>query len=218
MATILEKMRIRAPHTLLALNAPAGFEKLYGKLPAGINIVTDKKKAHNSIHWFIRSKAEVDKHAPSLLKMLQAGVVVWGYYPKSTSKIQTDLTRDKGWDTLLAHNEIKWLSLISVDDTWSAFAFRLKTDKEAMEAEEPQQKEIDQYADPKTKTITLPADLDKTLSKNKKAKSAFDALSYSNRREYVNWVISAKREETRKQRLDGSVEKLLAGKKNPTEK
>lgn len=37
--------------------------------------------------------------------------------------IQTDLTRDKGWDSLKAH-DLKWISLISVDSDWSAFALR----------------------------------------------------------------------------------------------
>ena len=45
------------------------------------------------------------------------------FVPKGSSKIQTDLTRDKGWDVLQGLN-LKWLTLVSVDDTWSAFALR----------------------------------------------------------------------------------------------
>lgn len=39
------------------------------------------------------------------------------------SKIQTDLTRDKGWEVLQGL-DLKWVTLISVNDTWSAFSLR----------------------------------------------------------------------------------------------
>jgi hypothetical protein len=37
--------------------------------------------------------------------------------------MQTDLTRDKGWGPLEGA-DLMWLSLVSVDDTWSAFGLR----------------------------------------------------------------------------------------------
>jgi len=48
---------------------------------------------------------------------------VWISYPKGSSKRQTDLTRDRGWEPLEG-SELMWLSLVSVDDTWSAFGLR----------------------------------------------------------------------------------------------
>ncbi len=36
---------------------------------------------------------------------------------------QTDLTRDKGWEPIEASN-LMWLSLVSIDDVWSAFSLR----------------------------------------------------------------------------------------------
>ncbi|MBV9987328.1 MAG: YdeI/OmpD-associated family protein, partial [Chitinophagaceae bacterium] len=37
-------------------------------------------------------------------------------------------------------------------------------------------------------------------------------------KEYVSWIEGAKKEETRQRRLETALEKLLAGKKNPSEK
>ncbi len=37
--------------------------------------------------------------------------------------IQTDLTQDVGWDAL-QQADLKWVTLISVDPTWSAFCLR----------------------------------------------------------------------------------------------
>ena len=49
------------------------------------------------------------------------------------SKIQTDLTRDKGWESL-SKLDLKWITLISVDETWSAFALRPYKPGEARQA------------------------------------------------------------------------------------
>jgi hypothetical protein len=37
--------------------------------------------------------------------------------------LQTDLTRDKGWEPLEG-SDLLWLSLVSIDATWSAFGLR----------------------------------------------------------------------------------------------
>jgi uncharacterized protein YdeI (YjbR/CyaY-like superfamily) len=54
--------------------------------------------------------------------------------------------------------------------------------------------------------IEIPEDFLKALAKNKKAKTVFDAFSPSHVKEYVNWITEAKREETRKKRIETAVE------------
>jgi hypothetical protein len=51
------------------------------------------------------------------------------------------------------------------------------------------------------RTISVPHDLDKALSKSKAARTSFDKLSYTHRKEYVQWIESAKRPETRARRV-----------------
>jgi len=75
------------------------------------------------IQIFVRSKAELDTLAPKAAKALKPESMLWISFPKGTSKIQTDLTRDKGWDRLQAL-DLKWITLVSVNETWSAFALR----------------------------------------------------------------------------------------------
>jgi hypothetical protein len=59
--------------------------------------------------------------------------LLWIAFPKASSGIQTDLSRDKGWDSLKTHNP-KWIGLISVDNDWSAFAVRPYKPGEARQA------------------------------------------------------------------------------------
>lgn len=65
-------------------------------------------------------------------------------------------------------NELQWISLISFDDTWSTFAFRLKTETDKRKESKPRGRPIFQYIDPKKKVVRLPEDFKKALSKNKK--------------------------------------------------
>jgi len=67
-------------------------------------------------------------------------------------------------------------------------------------------------ADPGRK-VAIPADLGAALAKNRKAREAFDAFSYSARKEYVEWIEQAKRPETRAQRIARTVEQCADGKK-----
>jgi uncharacterized protein YdeI (YjbR/CyaY-like superfamily) len=57
-----------------------------------------------------------------------------------------------------------------------------------------------------------PADLLAALRKNKKAQAAFDKFPPSHKREYVEWIVEAKTDETRQRRLAQAVEWMAEGK------
>lgn len=62
------------------------------------------------------------------------------------------------------------------------------------------------------RTIEAPADLKRALAKCKPAQKTFDAFSYSNRKEYVEWIEEAKREATREKRIATAIEFMREGK------
>ncbi|MCI0750595.1 MAG: YdeI/OmpD-associated family protein [Flammeovirgaceae bacterium] len=72
--------------------------------------------------------------------------------------------------------------------------------------------------DMEERIVNLPDDLKGALARSAKAEKFFQSLSYTNRKEYAVWITSAKKEETREKRLTETIKKLLAGKKNPSEK
>ncbi|MBL7739422.1 MAG: YdeI/OmpD-associated family protein [Chitinophagaceae bacterium] len=217
MATsIADKLKIKAKHTLLTLHAPADFKKGLQGLPAGVRI-TDSGKEYDQVHWFVINRAQLEKEMSKVMKLVKPEVTVWVYYPKGASKIQTDLTRDKGWDCLLAESDkLTWISLISFNDTWSVFGFRAKTEADKKkEAKPKQEREIFKWVNPSTKEVKLPDDLAVVLKKNKKEASFFDTLSFTNKKEYIEWIVTAKRVETRKERIGGTIERLGKQWKNP---
>ena len=61
--------------------------------------------------------------------------------------------------------------------------------------------------------LPIPADLAAALRRGKRAAAVWSGFSPSARREYIEWIIDAKREETREKRLLISLEWIAAGKK-----
>jgi uncharacterized protein YdeI (YjbR/CyaY-like superfamily) len=62
------------------------------------------------------------------------------------------------------------------------------------------------------KELVAPDYFISAVKKNRKALQAFENFSYSHKKEYVEWVSEAKREETRAQRLATAVQWLSQGK------
>ena len=62
------------------------------------------------------------------------------------------------------------------------------------------------------KAIAMPAAFRRALAKNKKAKANFAAFPPSHRREYLQWIVEAKREETRDRRIGQAVQWIAGGK------
>jgi hypothetical protein len=209
-----KKLRIKDGFSLLTINAPENFKK---ELDDASVKFTSSSGKYNQIHWFVETKSQMEKELKNVLPLLKEDILCWIYYPKGSSKMQTDLTRDKGWELLLGNKELLWISLISFNDTWSAFAIRrvINSGKNT-EAAPKEKRAIFDYIDSGTKTIRLPDDFEKELKKKKLQSSFFESLSFSNKKEYVEWIVSAKKDETRTARIKESIERLAKEWKNPS--
>jgi hypothetical protein len=119
-SALARKMKRKPDARAAIINAPAGYEAAFAGLEHAAASLTG---AFDWIQIFVRNEAELKKLVPKAVKALKPEAILWISYPKGASKIQTDLTRDKGWGSLKKH-DLKWITLISVNDTWSAFALR----------------------------------------------------------------------------------------------
>jgi hypothetical protein len=66
--------------------------------------------------------------------------------------------------------------------------------------------------DSEPRTVSVPPDLRTALVADPEADTAFASLSFTHRREYVEWVEDAKRPETRARRIAGTVDGVRQGK------
>jgi hypothetical protein len=63
------------------------------------------------------------------------------------------------------------------------------------------------------RSIFAPQELESALVENQRAASVFETLTYSQKKEYVDWVLAAKQAATKANRAAKAVEMLAAGKK-----
>ncbi|MDF2483844.1 MAG: antitermination protein NusB [Herbinix sp.] len=63
------------------------------------------------------------------------------------------------------------------------------------------------------RVLEVPQDFQEALDANPQALITYDKLSFSGKKDYVLWITDAKREETRRDRVEKSIAKLSEGKK-----
>jgi uncharacterized protein YdeI (YjbR/CyaY-like superfamily) len=63
------------------------------------------------------------------------------------------------------------------------------------------------------KAVIVPPDLAAAFKRNAKARTTFEGFPPSARKEYVDWITGAKREETRAERLATTLAWLAEGKR-----
>ena len=74
---------------------------------------------------------------------------------------------------------------------------------------------IELEADDQPRTVDPPADLAGALAADPEARAAFDGLSHTHQREYAQWVAEARREATRRRRVEQAVQMLRDGRRHP---
>jgi hypothetical protein len=208
-----QKLKIKEGNTILTINAPTNYKKSLDPTPKEVTII-ESGKSFDHLHWFVKDMSSMEKGLKKVLSLVKGNTTCWIFYPKGTSGIQTNLNRDNLYQELLQYN-LHFLTLISFDETWSAFGMREKTQKDRAKETKPKERPVFNYVDPKTKTVTLPDDLAAAFKKNKQESDYFNTLAFSHKKEYIEWIVTAKREETRKKRVEGTIEKLGKGLKNP---
>lgn len=86
-----------------------------------------------------------------------------------------------------------------------------RANREAAGVEPGDELEVTLTADDQPRTVDIPADLKAALDGDAEAAGAFDRLSYSHQREYVDWIEEAKRPETRTRRIAGCLDRVREG-------
>lgn len=129
--SLVKKLVIKPGYRLLILNAPDGYTDLLGELPEGAAIDTTANGQYDLVQLFVKSKADLNAHAPNAIAAVKSGGLLWFTYPKKTSAIKTDINRDEGWEVVL---KAGWdpVTQIAIDATWSALRFKPTGDIKVM--------------------------------------------------------------------------------------
>jgi hypothetical protein len=120
---LAKKLKLKSGLRAAIIGAPEGYIDSLRPVAEQADLSQRLDGTFDWVQIFVKTQAEVAQLFPQVVQALKPESTLWVSFPKGTSKIQTDLTRDRGWDVVQEAN-LKWINLISVDDTWSAFSLR----------------------------------------------------------------------------------------------
>lgn len=216
---LFEKLQLKDEKNLLIQGLPSSIEKQFVKLSFSKNVtpLLRTKKIDFALIFAINHN-QLCNILKEVLPAVSEDCKLWVAYPKSTSKIASDLNRECSWK-MLSDSDYESVRQVAIDHVWTAMRFK-KLDaipNRARAFSELKNPDIN-GVDFDKRLVVPPVELETLFTKHNNAREFFTSLSFTNQKEYVTWIEGAKRADTKQRRLEATVEKLLAGKKNPSEK
>ena len=124
MLDLKKRLQIKNPVKPLILNLPLELKDISGQFP--VKASAEPGKSHDFIMLFATSLAEAQKGIRKLINTVTEDGMFWFCYPKQSSKkYKSDINRDKSWALFEEYN-YRPVTLISLDENWSAMRFRDK--------------------------------------------------------------------------------------------
>ena len=120
---LTKKLRMQPGQRVLVLNPPPEYLKRLAPLPEGVVVEGAPAGKYGFVHLFVKDQADLERFGPSALESVEYDGLLWISYPKKSSKVKTDLTRDVGWDVVVRAG-LRPVTQVSIDETWSALRYR----------------------------------------------------------------------------------------------
>jgi hypothetical protein len=219
MNALAKKLQIKPHSRWLLYNAPVSYLDSLLPLPDGVELLFNTPGDFDGVQLFVTNSTGLLAELKIIAPLLKPDSIFWIIYPKKTSKITTDLEMMGSWGEPAVYG-LRPVASAAVNETWTALRFRPADQVKVSEGrnEGLRDNEHSAYIDVDNKIITLPDHVKTALELQPSSLAWFQQLSYSNKKEYVLWILTAKQEKTRDERLVKMVNMLLDKKKNPSDK
>jgi hypothetical protein len=124
METMFEKLQLKEERNLLIQGLPSSIEKQFVKLNYAKNVTPLlKAKKIDFALVFAVNQNQLNGILCDVLPALHNDGKLWIAYPKTTSKIVSDLNRDCTWNKL-TQNGFEGVHMVALDHVWSALRFK----------------------------------------------------------------------------------------------
>jgi hypothetical protein len=115
-------MQLKPGHRVLVISAPGRAEDLIGPLPEGASMVSEGPA--DAVILFVRNLAELKRQVPLAADMVDGDGLIWVAYPKGGSGVPTDINRDSVRIWVEGNTDLRTVSQVAIDPTWSALRLR----------------------------------------------------------------------------------------------
>jgi hypothetical protein len=120
---LYKKLRLESGSRCLTINVPTSFFPLLEDLPPGIRFETELIGDYDWVMLFVTQAQQVIETIPIILPLLFDDGLLWVTFPKSSSKLKGDLTREALWNVMHSHG-YKAVTHVYIDQDWTAMRFR----------------------------------------------------------------------------------------------
>ncbi len=122
--TLLEKLQLQDEKNLLIQGLPSSIEKQFIKLTFSKSVtpLLRTRKIDFALVFAVSQRQLIDI-LKDVIPFLAPNSKFWIAYPKLTSKIASDLCRDKNWDFVSDYG-FEAVQMIALDSVWSAACFK----------------------------------------------------------------------------------------------
>ena len=119
---IVQKLGIKPGFRIFIGHAPAAYDDIVGKLPAGVTIVSRLKAPLDMVHLFARQAAGLAGKLRGTRAAIAPDGMVWVSWPKKASGMVTDLSDVVVRDVGLAAGFVD-IKVCAIDEIWSGLKF-----------------------------------------------------------------------------------------------
>jgi hypothetical protein len=115
---LVAKLGITPGSRIAIINAPRGYRATLGKLPPGVAVTAKPRGVVPFIHFFTRSRDQLEAELARLLRALTPDGALWVSWPKRASGVVTDVTEDVVRAVALPTGLVD-VKVAAIDDVWS---------------------------------------------------------------------------------------------------
>jgi hypothetical protein len=113
------------------VNAPEGFTKLLGRLPADVDVRKQARGRLDVVVLFTKRRAELERRVGALAAAIEPAGGLWVSWPKCASGIETDMSEDVVRDVALPLGLVD-NKVCAIDDTWSGLRVVWRKERRAV--------------------------------------------------------------------------------------
>ncbi len=122
--SVLEKLELKEEKNLLIQGLPSSIEKQFVKLSYAKSVTPLlKSRKIDFALIFVINRNQLCNILDEVFPALHCDSKLWVAYPKTTSKIASDLNRDCSWQ-IFSDNEYEAVNQITLDHVWTSMLFK----------------------------------------------------------------------------------------------
>ncbi|MHC4990903.1 MAG: DUF3052 domain-containing protein [Planctomycetota bacterium] len=131
---LVKKLGIRPGSRVRFVDAPPRYERTLGPLPDDVRILAATRGTLDFIQLFARQQAQLERRLPAAHRALARDGALWICWPKGSSSLDTDLTREIVRELVLATGLVD-IKVCAVDENWSGLKFVHRKEDRARKTE-----------------------------------------------------------------------------------